>query len=75
MGRPRKFYVIYDHGRATGIAFGLEAARRVNSGWNGYTSQTAAEEAAAWHNLRREADEAEAASALKDRLAAKGWHY
>lgn len=50
MARPIKYYVIYQYGLAVDIAHGLEAARRLHGGKNGYKTLKRAEEVAAWHN-------------------------
>lgn len=60
MARPRKHYVVYENGRAIAVVAGLDEARKRHSGWQGFTSLTAAEEHAAWHNHARDLREATA---------------
>ncbi|HTN61997.1 MAG TPA: hypothetical protein VL147_10620 [Devosia sp.] len=50
MARPRKFYIIFEYGEATDIAYGLTEARRRHSGSHGFTTRAAAEEFSAWWN-------------------------
>lgn len=48
MGRPMKFYVVWDWGRVVGIVEGLAAAKEKGPSYRAFPTRLKAEEYAAW---------------------------
>lgn len=48
--RPRLYYVILEHGQATRIVHGCDAARQISPAYRGFKTLLAAEEFYSWWN-------------------------
>lgn len=66
--RPRKFYVVHEHGRATAVIEGSTAAKKRSAWSRPFQSRLDAEEYAAWWNYADSPFASDKAQALASEL-------